>query len=114
MLLLLLIIARSWVSTAHLRELIRRSCECLLPVGWRYLVLLEEVHADISFIYLSATNDADLRVHDHVIWDGEWLKVLAELLDLLQIVRVQQILFLYVHCIKGQRGTYIALKIEIS
>lgn len=115
--LLLLIIARLllhllllWVSTAYLRELIRRSCECLLPIGWRYLVLLKEVDADVSLVDLGATNDTNLGVHYHVVWDRKWLKVLAKLVDLLDVVLVQHLLFLLAQkiCIRVKRGTYIA------
>jgi len=67
----------------------------LLPVGWWHLVLLQEVHAHISFVDLGATDDPNLGVHDHIVGDGERLKALTKHLDFLRVVLVEHVLFLW-------------------
>jgi hypothetical protein len=60
------------------------------------------VHADVSLVDLGATNNANLGVHDHVVGDRKRLKVLAKLVDLLNVVLVQHFLFLLRKiCIRG-------------
>lgn len=58
------------------------------------LILLEEVNADVSLVDLGATNDANLRVHDNVIWDGEGFKGLSKMENLLGVVLTEHFLLL--------------------
>ena len=79
---------------AHLRKLILRSRKSLLPVSRWNLVLLEEVHADVSLIDLSSTDDAHVRIHHNIVGDGERLETLAELVNLCGVVLIEQLLLL--------------------
>jgi hypothetical protein len=58
------------------------------------LVLLKEVHADISLIDLSSTDDAHVRIHHNIVGDGERLETLAELVNLCGVVLIEQLLLL--------------------
>ena len=79
---------------AHLSKLILRSRKSLLPVSRWNLVLLEEVHADVSLIDLSSADDAHVGVHHNIVGDGERLETLAELVNLCGVVLIEQLLLL--------------------
>ena len=53
------------------------------------MVLLEEVHADVSLIDLSSADDAHVRVHHNIVGDGERLETLAELVNLCGVVLIE-------------------------
>ena len=102
-------------SYTHLTKLIlsrRKSC---LPICRWNLVLLKKVHADVTLVDLSSTDDAHIRVHHNIVGDWERLKTLAELINLGGVVMIQQILLLWeiTNGIKMGAWTYIAIKAKI-